>query len=359
MKKYYFTVIAVLMTLVLCSAPVWAQNTSVRGVARDTQGNPIIGATVELVNSENGRRYTLKTNNKGECFSLGIQAGTYSVTLSKDNQKLYSMAGVRVAAFQETLLDMDIRKAVTQQAPQMTPEQKKAEEELQKKRTTRQALNDKLAAAKAAEDAGNLDQAIPLLQQATQLEPDQPALWTHLGDNLRVSAGKITDSSEKKKRLEDSIQAYQKSVALRPEGGVYNNLADALIKTGKTQEGMAAYNKAVEIDPTNAGQYYFNMGAVLTNTGKVDEAIAAFDKAIAAQPNKADAFYWKGVNLLGKATLQGNKMVAPEGTAAAFNKYLELEPDGKFADPAKQMLTSIGAPIETSFGKGKSSPKKK
>ena len=57
---------------------------------------------------------------------------------------------------------------------------------------------------------------------------------------------------------------------------------------------------------------------------KCDDAIAAFDKCIAADPTKADAYYQKGVNLIGKATLQGDKMVAPPGTAEAFQKYLEL-----------------------------------
>jgi len=96
---------------------------------------------------------------------------------------------------------------------------------------------------------------------------------------------------------------------------------------------------------------------VLTNAGKVDDAIAAFDKVIAADPTKADAYYWKGVNMIGKATLKGDKMVAPDGTAEAFQKYLELAPTGNYAEPAKQMLTSIGATVETQFGKKKATKK--
>jgi lipoprotein NlpI len=90
----------------------------------------------------------------------------------------------------------------------------------------------------------------------------------------------------------------------------------------------------------------------------VDDAIEAFKKAIAADPNRADAYYWLGVNMIGKATLQGDKMVAPQGTADAFNKYLELQPTGPFAEPAKQMLASIGASIETSYGKKKATKTK-
>ena len=89
----------------------------------------------------------------------------------------------------------------------------------------------------------------------------------------------------------------------------------------------------------------------------MDDAIVAFDKVITSDPNRADAYYWKGVNMIGKATLQGDKMVAPPGTADCFQKYLELQPTGTYADAAKQMLASIGASVETSFGKKKTSKK--
>jgi len=51
-------------------------------------------------------------------------------------------------------------------------------------------------------------------------------------------------------------------------------------------------------------------------------------------------------------------MTAPPGTAEAFQKYLELQPTGTYADPAKQMLAQIGGTVETSFGKKKAATKK-
>jgi hypothetical protein len=86
-------------------------------------------------------------------------------------------------------------------------------------------------------------------------------------------------------------------------------------------------------------------------------AVEAFDKAIAADPNRADAYYWKGTNLIGGATLQGDKMVAPPGTAEAFQKYLDLAPTGAHAEEAKSMLAAVGAKVETSYGSQKK-PKK-
>jgi tetratricopeptide (TPR) repeat protein len=160
---------------------------------------------------------------------------------------------------------------------------------------------------------------------------------------------------------------YQKAIELRsgsetaqkdPDNNAklaayYNNLAEAYAKANKIDDSVANYDKAAQLDSAHAATYFFNEGAVLTNAGKVDAAIKAFDKVIAADPTRADAYYWKGVNLIGKATLKGDKMVAPEGTAEAFQKYLELQPDGKLAQPAKDMLASIGATVETGFGKKK------
>jgi hypothetical protein len=96
-----------------------------------------------------------------------------------------------------------------------------------------------------------------------------------------------------------------------------------------------------------------------TNDPKLRQAaVDAFDKAIAADPNRADAYYWKATNLIGAATLKGDKMVAPDGTAEAFQKYLDLQPTGPHAEEAKAMLASIGATVETQFGKPKKTTKK-
>jgi tetratricopeptide (TPR) repeat protein len=99
--------------------------------------------------------------------------------------------------------------------------------------------------------------------------------------------------------------------------------------------------------------YYRNVGITYENAGKIDDAVAAYDKSIAADPNAADSYFRKGITLLGKATTKGDKMVPAPGTAEAFNKYLELAPDGPNAQVAKDMLTTIGAPVQTSYGKSK------
>jgi hypothetical protein len=52
-------------------------------------------------------------------------------------------------------------------------------------------------------------------------------------------------------------------------------------------------------------------------------------------------------------------MEFPDGTAEAFQKYLELKPDGPHAAEAKAMLEGMGATVETSYGAKKKAPPKK
>ena len=349
MKKHISLVILLTFLVAISAAPVWAQFTgTVKGVAKDESGKPIQGATVELLNAENGRKATLKTNSKGEYFSIGIAAGTYKFSLIVDGKAVSSADKVPVQAGEERVIDFDLAKDRGLK-PGISEEQQKKIAEVQKHNEKIKGLNAQLAEAKQLQTAGNYDQAIALLQQAAQVEPNQDVIWANLGEAQRGA-----------KKYPDAIESYQKAIALKPTSGPYHSaLADALAKSGQTDKGVAEWATAVQNDPANAGAYYFNEGAVLTNTGKVDEAIAAFDKALQADPTRADAYYWKGIDLMGKATVKGDKMVAPAGTAEAFNKYLELAPNGKYADPAKQMLASIGATVETSYGKGKTTPKKK
>lgn len=373
MKQRFAIFLLVAGIMVFC-LPGFGQMDQVQGTCTDTEGKPIVGATVEYHNLDNGSVYKLKTDKNGHYFSLGVTDGTFTVTLIQDGKELYHFNKVRPGGY--ITLDFDLRKEQAQSAQQsgLTPEQLKqqqaAAEQHKKQGDVIKAINAKLAASSEAANAGNYDLAISSLQDASQLDPKQDLVWARLGQVDLDSANKLTDASAKTDRYNDAVTNYQKAIDAKkvasgslpsPDADhemaqYYNGLAEAQVKVGKSDDAMKSYDEAVQLDPTHTAQYYYNEGALLTNSGKIDDAVTAFDKCIAADPTKADAYYWKGVNLLGKATMKGGKMVAPDGTAEAFNKYLELQPTGQFADPAKQMLQQIGAKVQTEYG---SSSKKK
>jgi len=256
-------------------------------------------------------------------------------------------------------------------------------------------VNEKLLAASNLTHAQppNYDQAIATLNEATQMAPDQDVVWYRLGATYLQSATTQTDKAEQTKRNTEAYNDMKKAIDIYKQrtgtaqptqpGGAppapaqkssspvdnqklaayYDNLGAAAAHLGKTDEAVNSYKQAADLDPAHAGDYYFKEGAVLTNTSTDEnsrkEAAAAFDKAIAADPNKADAYYWKGSNLMGMATADSSgKLVAPQGTAEAFQKYLELQPTGPHAEEAKQMLAALNQTVESSYGK-KSGTKKK
>jgi tetratricopeptide (TPR) repeat protein len=379
MKQRFLVPVLLILMAAACSQLAFAQAT-VRGLCTDVDGKPITGAVVHLADVDTGRKYDLKTNNKGEYFSLGIAAGKYNATLMKDGKELFHVNGVQVGA-DEVVQDFDLKKALAATGG-MTPEQLKAQqaqnEKVAKENLTIKTLNEKLAAAKQAADAGDLDTATKTLTEATQMDASRDILWAQLGYYTLGASAKQTDSAAKSKGYEDAISDYQKAIDLKQKAAdadpkkaadaskvlasYYNNLGKAAASVGKTDDAVKAYNQAAQLDPASAGMYYFNLGGTLTNANLKNDpamtkaALEAFDKAIAADPTRADAYYQKGTILIGQATLKDDKMVAPPGTAEAFQKYLELAPTGPHAEEAKAMLSAVGAKVETSYGNKK--PKK-
>jgi tetratricopeptide (TPR) repeat protein len=378
MQKQWKSILAAVMVLLAMTASAVAQpgTTRVTGTVKDDAGQPIVGATVLLTHRETGRKINLKTDKKGQYFSLGVTWGSYKIVVSKDDAVLWTIDNYLVKQSDDnmTTINIDLAKekkaAVADSQKKMTEEQKKDIERVNTENAKIGTLNKMLGEAQAALDAGNFDQAIATYKAAADADPSRDLLWARLGNAYITAAKKSTDTAARKQYYADGAASYKKAVdivtaapaagapakapsATATVGAYYNNLGEALSKSGDNAGALAAYEKAAEADPTNAAMYYFNEGATLTNTGKVDDAIKAYDKAIAADPNRADAYYYRGINLLSKATMKGNDMVPAPGTAEAFNKYLELEPEGSLAGQAKEMLAAIGAKIETSYGKSK------
>ena len=379
--------------IALCATSAWAQAFGkVSGVCKDAEGKPIVGATVRYLSKDTGQKFDMKTNNKGEYMSIGVAvAHAYQVILiGADGKEIDKVDNVQVGTGDNNPVDFDVKKQQQQALQQqgMTPEQaKQAQEQLKqhqaaaaKEGETVKALNEKLTAANDASKAGDYDTAVTLLTQATEMDATRDVLWYRLGDAYAQSAAKQTEAAEKTKRFESAVTDFQKAIDLKkadiqaanssdkkPDAAkqteanknlaaYYNGLGNAYGRAGNTDGAVAAYGQAAQVDPPNGGMYFFNLGAALTNANKTGDAkmahaaIEAFDKAIASDPTKADAYYWKGSNLMQLATVKGDKMVAPEGTAESFQKYLELKPDGPHAEESKAMLQGMGATIETTYG---------
>jgi tetratricopeptide (TPR) repeat protein len=212
------------------------------------------------------------------------------------------------------------------------------------------------------------------IDKAIAVDANRDLLWYTKGDIQIVAAKKETDRAARKQKYTEAATTLQKAVELAsasPDpktkallGSYYEALAKAEEGAGDVDKSAAAYEAAAKtfnsLTPPNTKQAaaeYFNVGAVFTNANRADEAIKAFDQCLALDPEKSDAYYYKGIALMGKGETKDGKFVAPAGTDEAFNKYLELSPDGALAQPAKDMLAAIGSEVKTSY-KAKKEKKK-
>ncbi len=117
MKKYFILPLLLLLAVGISAPLAFAQTTgTVKGVCRDIEGKPIAQAEVDWTGTESGHVYKLKTNNKGEYFSLGIVPGKYNVKLSKDGKELCHFNNVAVG-LDEMPLDFDLKKEQAAASP--------------------------------------------------------------------------------------------------------------------------------------------------------------------------------------------------------------------------------------------------
>jgi tetratricopeptide (TPR) repeat protein len=183
--------------------------------------------------------------------------------------------------------------------------------------------------------------AVTEFEQAQQGAPDKdPNLPTILG-NLGVAydgAGKYPEA----------VDTLQKAVDLKPTPALYMQLGTDLARVGKIPEAGAACDKGATLDPTNktvAEGCYKNVGVVLVNSGKMKDAMGPLQKATELNPKDADAWYLLGNTLTAQVDTkkEGGKdvYVIPPGTTEAYQKYLELEPNGPHAAEAKGSLESL------------------
>lgn len=374
--------------LVMFATSALAQVTTLEGTVIGTDGKPLIGAQVKIHRVDVKWDATLKTDKHGHYIHTGVPLGTFEVSVIVDGKEMDKVNNVKSTMGDHPPTDFDLRKsmaanagkqAMVQQAMQtgqvsddlkkeLTPEQKAAleksmkenKDKMQKSKALNDAFNEGLTALQAAPTqttpdakAQQYQTAVTALQKAGELDANQPAVWSNLGDAYLGLAGTKT-GAEFDDATAKGIEAYNKSIALKPDDpATHNNYGIALAKAKKYTEAEAELKKAAELDPPTAFQKYYNLGAVLSNIGQAEPASKAFKAAIDSAPDNpknAESYYQYGLSLAGQASVdKEGKFVFPPGTLEAFQKYLQLTPDGKNAQLCKDMIAQLGGTIQTEF----------
>jgi tetratricopeptide (TPR) repeat protein len=326
---------------------------SIHGHIQDPLGNPIANATVKVSTDGKDAKYTFTSDANGDYKGTGIAPGTYFLNLYQGDKPIDQLLEVKVVADADETENFDLSRP--EYIAKMTPEQRKLMEETKAKNAEAlkansviKNLNADLASARADNKAKNFASSEALMAKDAAIKPDASVIWLELA---------IAQAGQKK--WADATTSYQKVISLETASpkpnqeiiaGANNGLGEALASQGKLDDAKAAYEAAAKANPAGAGMYYTNETIILSRSGDGDATVAAADKAIAADPTKPIPYYLKGQALVGKATVdKAGKIVAPPGCVEAYQKYLELAPDGQFAKEVTDVLTGMGQTIKTSY----------
>lgn len=356
---------ALLLTLLASSA--FAQTGQLRGRVLGEDGQGLRNAMVFIERVGVRGNYKVKTNKKGNYFHAGLPLGQYTVRLEVDGKQVYSINGYQVKLGEDKPLNFDLgeirREAqaaqssgsgpTKEQLAAMSEQQRKEYEKALKARqqqiSKNKELNETFNAGMEAKRLKDYAVSVQHFRKALELDANQHVIWGNMAEALSGLVSTKT-GTERDQVGEEAITTYQKAIELEPDPAYHNNLGLLLIRLQRIDEGTAELEKAAQMAPDNAGTYYFNLGATMVNTGNTQGAIDAFRKATVAQPDFANAYYQLATVLVGTAQMKEDGSVIPaEGTVEAYQKYLELDPQGPYAASAQAMVQSLSGKLETTF----------
>jgi tetratricopeptide (TPR) repeat protein len=382
--KWRFIGRVTLVALLLVPLGAWlatsaaAQNSgSVRGQVRDLEGKPFPGVVVQIKNVSQGQNYEVKTDKNGSFLQAGLPGGDYELAM-KVKDTVVHQSTFHLASGAEHLEDVNFKDEKSKQSAQAAEAQKKNEEEGKKFEGMKGHFDAGVAGLEQARQLRGEAQRAPADQRAAAQEKVSQAADQAVAEfqgaiqsmsetdlNRHLVFAKLGETYEVEGKFDEAVAAYQKAIELKPDQApYYNNLGNALAKQGKIAEAGAAYQKSATLDPTNAAQAWRNLGVVLYNAGRTKEAIDPLKKSIELDPKSAQSWYMLAGALLAGADQkkEGDKIVIVflPGTVEAYQKCIELDPNGGYGSQCKESLVGLqamGAGIDTKL-KNKPPPKK-
>jgi len=368
----------------------------IHGRVINPTGQPQGQGTVSL-STDGGTtlKYTFPVTDTGD-YSGEAPQGTYMVVYRANDtptgKMVDSIRGVKIVVGQDTAQDVDMSRQ--EYIDKLSPDERKQLEELRKTNSEAikanvliKQLNDDLkvvgqdkrdidnagataaqalgapaskpdAAAVAAKTAeiktAKYTDVESLMSKDTGLKPDEALLWVNLGYG---QAGL--------KKYDDAIASYKKAIDLetaskKPRPGVLGlsnaGLGEVYARTGKVSDANAAYDAAAKADPPNAPLHLRNEAIIFFQENNAAAQVAAADEAIKVDPNSAILYYIKGQGLIQNATVdpKTNRIVLPADCSEAYQKYLELAPNGPYAADAAGILQQAGEKVNSSYKAPKS-----
>lgn len=377
LKTYALAAILMLGLASLNAARAAAQEGKITGSIIDFDGKPWADLPINI-KSDQGAAQETKTDANGKFQFANLKSGKYTVTVRPPQIKDPFVIPVEVHSGGDVpAINLNFKEILEKQNPEAVAQMKKQQEEKSKFGAMKQHFDKGVAfleqeriaktdLAKVPADqkdaakskvADLASQAVAEFQEAQKAAPEKDPnihlFWARMGEAYDLAG-----------RNDEAINAYQQAVAAKPDNAsYYNNLGNVLARAGKIEEAKAAYTKSAELDPPNAALAWRNFGISLYTAGRMQEAVEPLQKATQLDPKSAQAWYLLGACLVASADYKqvGDKMevTLKPGTVEAYQKAIDLDPNGTWGVQAKQGLEGVQTltgGIETKVGSKKKKP---
>jgi|TARA_B100001964_G_C14217196_1_gene593362 tetratricopeptide (TPR) repeat protein len=311
-----------MVAILAVAAPSFGQSSgNLRGRITDGQGGGIAGAKV-VATAQNPPRMVLEgeTDENGTYRLMGLRANSYELMAEKEG--LGSAAAVfSIREGQNLTVDLDFGAAAASATAALSEEDLANVERIEE-------LKESFELGVAASAAGNYQEAI-----------NQFMIAVGIADICHDCYQNIGIAQAELENWEEAEAAFQRVIELKPDyAAAYTGLSNVYNMLRRFDEAAEASAEAARLSGTGVGATtdpiaVYNQGIIFWNAQRFDEAKAQFEQTISLNPSHAEAHYFLAMANLN----QGNMAEA----ATALEQYIELAPDGQYADQARGMLPQL------------------
>ncbi len=194
-------------------------------------------------------------------------------------------------------------------------------------RRSRLEVRDALAKALLAHRGGNGAEAERLYRSILEDEPEHPDALHYLGV-VHAQRG----------AYEEACRLIERSLGRHRSAPAYSHLGNALKGLRRLDEAVAAYDRAIALDPAYVAAHY-NRGNALRALGRFDEALAGYERALALQPGYMPALFARAAVF--------RELKRNEDALGSFERATALEPERADAWNGRgNALMALGRPAE-------------
>jgi predicted O-linked N-acetylglucosamine transferase (SPINDLY family) len=155
---------------------------------------------------------------------------------------------------------------------------------------------------------GYAQRGIQSIERAAELQPNNPAFLTNLGESMRRAGD-----------LQGAVESFRKAIQSAPDfSQAHYNLGNVLKDQGRLPDAIDHYRQAVHHQPNHA-QAWYNLGNTLMAAGNFRSASQCLETAVDLRPDFAPALSNLGITYMELDEIQ-----------KAVNRYkraVEIQPD--------------------------------